>query len=166
MSAGSARQNHVTLTSPRFADLPACDPCFPMNVISAPNFSLPTDSYVQHQQSLLFTWITKLFLSDDIEASFTSRGPPFLSTRLLDTLRVNRCNQWRGSRSRVQTVRGKAGQCGEQGAKVIAEALGWKSFRLTCAEPRWTLFCSSLLNCTHHLCTVRASRVNGQLQRE
>lgn len=56
-----------------------------MNVISAPNFSPPTDSYVQHQQSLLFTWITKLFLGDDIEASFTSHGPPFLSTRLLDT---------------------------------------------------------------------------------
>lgn len=58
---------------------------FPMNVISAPNFSSPTDSYVQHQQRLLFTWITKLFLGDDIEASFTSHGPPFLSTRLLDT---------------------------------------------------------------------------------
>lgn len=35
---------------------------------------------------------------------------------------------------------------------MIAEALGWKLFRLTCAEPRWTLFCSRKAVSTFVLC--------------
>lgn len=57
-----------------------------------PRLLTPTDSPVQQRQSPLLTWGTKLSLGDDIEASFTNHGPPFLSTRLLDSVWVDRCN--------------------------------------------------------------------------
>lgn len=86
----------------------------------------------------MLTGSTKLFLGDDIEARFNQSRPTFpvdpppgqrggsvyamagqpLCCR---NVRAAVCTQGAGHRAK--------GQCGEQGAKVIAEALGLKSYR-------------------------------------